>query len=184
MTAAVESLSTTEAARRLGVSTPTVQRWVDAGLLRAWKTPGGHRRIEAASVQALQAAPRTDVTRLDVVIVDDNPVDRELMEAAVHEALPAAQVGVFDDGVPALLAIGRHAPSVVITDIVLPHMDGLEVVRRLAALPQARPALLIVVSATVPQAQARAGGLPADAVFLRKPLDARALVELLRRRAA
>lgn len=184
MTADVDSLSTTEAARRLGVSTPTVQRWVDAGLLRAWKTPGGHRRIEAASVQALQAAPHDDHRPLDVVIVDDNPVDRELLQAAVLEAMPQAQIGVFDDGVPALLAIGRHAPPVVITDIVLPHMDGLEVVRRLAALPQARPQLLIVVSATVPRAQAQAGGLPADAVFLPKPLDAHALVALLRRHAA
>lgn len=176
-----ESLSTTEAARRLGVSTPTVQRWVDAGLLRAWRTPGGHRRVDAESVRALQADPQQDQARLDVVVVDDNPIDRELIEAAVHTAWPAARVGVYEDGVPALLAIGRHAPSVVITDIVMPHMDGLEMVRRLAQAPQARPARLIVVSSSVEPPRAPSGRLPADADFLPKPLDTQALVDLLRR---
>ena len=48
--------STREAADRLGVSLRTVQLWSEAGLLRAWKTPGGHRRILTASVDGAAAA--------------------------------------------------------------------------------------------------------------------------------
>ena len=48
-----DSYSTAYVASRLGVSVPTVQRWVDAGHLKAWKTPGGHRRFREADVVAL-----------------------------------------------------------------------------------------------------------------------------------
>lgn len=37
--------TTREAAGLLGVSVGTVQLWVESGLLQAWKTSGGHRRV-------------------------------------------------------------------------------------------------------------------------------------------
>lgn len=43
----------TEAAKRLDVSTDSIRRWFDDGKLTGWRTPGGVRRIDAASVQAL-----------------------------------------------------------------------------------------------------------------------------------
>ncbi|MEY2842846.1 MAG: hypothetical protein RI920_883, partial [Pseudomonadota bacterium] len=53
MSTPTRSYSTTEIAQRLGISTQTVQRWVDTGKLEAWKTLGGHRRIEAESAEHL-----------------------------------------------------------------------------------------------------------------------------------
>jgi excisionase family DNA binding protein len=56
MTAAEDTsaaLTTAQAAARLGVAPNSVMNWVDAGLLSAWRTPGGHRRISASSVQAM-----------------------------------------------------------------------------------------------------------------------------------
>lgn len=46
--------STREAAQILGVSLRTVQLWVDSGILLAWKTVGGHRRITLESVERLK----------------------------------------------------------------------------------------------------------------------------------
>lgn len=51
--AASQVYSTREASEILGVSLRTVQLWVDGGILEAWKTAGGHRRISRASVEAL-----------------------------------------------------------------------------------------------------------------------------------
>ena len=42
--------TTREAAELLGVSLTTAQLWVESGLLEAWKTEGGHRRIHRTSV--------------------------------------------------------------------------------------------------------------------------------------
>ncbi len=45
--------TTAEAAQRLGVSIRTVQIWSETGLLEAWKTEGGHRRITLDSLERL-----------------------------------------------------------------------------------------------------------------------------------
>jgi excisionase family DNA binding protein len=48
-----------EASRLLGVSPATVRRWSDAGRLRAFTTPGGHRRFSRAALQRLLPADRS-----------------------------------------------------------------------------------------------------------------------------
>ena len=55
--------TTKEAAVMLGVSVGTIQLWVESGLLQAWKTTGGHRRVSRDSVQSLlhKASPNTRV---------------------------------------------------------------------------------------------------------------------------
>src|SRR5262249_36133658 len=135
------SYSTAYVARRLGVSVPTVQRWVDSGHLRAWKTVGGHRRIEAESAERLfrahggggsgAALPAVQAP-LSVLIVEDNPDDRDLLVVLVESALPGASITVAENGFQGLVAIGRHAPRVLVTDIAMPHMDGLAMLREIA----------------------------------------------------
>jgi excisionase family DNA binding protein len=61
-------LSTSQAARELGVSLGTVRRWADMGYLRAYRTPGGQRRFNAEQIEAFvrsleqrgHARPRTE----------------------------------------------------------------------------------------------------------------------------
>jgi excisionase family DNA binding protein len=45
-------LSTSQAARELGVSLGTVRRWADLGYLRAYRTPGGQRRFSSEQIEA------------------------------------------------------------------------------------------------------------------------------------
>ena len=45
--------TTREAAKILGTSLRTIQLWVESGILQAWKTPGGHRRVTRESMQQL-----------------------------------------------------------------------------------------------------------------------------------
>lgn len=49
-------LSTSEAARHLGVSLSTVRRWSDAGHLRGYRTPGGQRRFSVEQLDAFLAS--------------------------------------------------------------------------------------------------------------------------------
>lgn len=46
-------LSCLEAAALLGVHRDTISRWSDAGKIRSWRTPGGHRRFNQADLLAL-----------------------------------------------------------------------------------------------------------------------------------
>jgi len=180
------SYSTAYVARLLGVSVPTVQRWVDSGHLKAWKTIGGHRRIEAESAERLfraqdaglrSAPPEPPVS---VVIVDDNPDDRELLVVLVENSLPGAAITVAENGFQGLVAIGRHRPQLVVTDIAMPHMDGLEMLREIATRGDIRPQAILAVSSRTSAQLARQGGLPADVKLIAKPIEPRAFIAAVR----
>ncbi|MCS6851867.1 MAG: helix-turn-helix domain-containing protein [Gemmataceae bacterium] len=103
-------LSTPQAAAALGVSVSTVKRWVDAGILPAHRTAGGHRKLLRAEVLALVRQghlPRGDLTALSSVSATTPTVD---LEAARDELLKALLDGrgaevnavirrVYDSGV-------------------------------------------------------------------------------------
>ncbi|MCV2357450.1 response regulator [Paucibacter sp. TC2R-5] len=185
------SYTTIEAAKQLGISPASVQRWVDAGHLKAWKTLGGHRRIDAASVtallnsQSLDAAPPAaqapaQSQALDeptLLLVDDDDIARELLEMQVRLLLPSANLLLAENGFQALMMVGRSAPDVVITDMVMPHMNGIEMIRQLQASP--KPPLIIAVSSQSRENLARLGGLPDEVLLLAKPVDQTLLASAL-----
>jgi len=190
----LRSYSTNEVARRLGISLQTVQRWVDSGRLKAWKTPGGHRRIDARSADLLfeenaqslgpaVSAPPGDAAAprpVDVVIVDDDALDRELISVLVQAALPQARLHVAGNGFQGLVMIAKVAPQVVVTDIHMPHMDGFEMIRNVLADADTRPRLMIAVSARSPAELAEFGRLPTEVLLLHKPLEREAFIAALR----
>lgn len=53
-------LTTTETAKLLGVSVRTAQLLMEGGTVRSWKTPGGHRRVYRADIEALKEEPAID----------------------------------------------------------------------------------------------------------------------------
>jgi excisionase family DNA binding protein len=187
------SYTTIDVAKRLGVSLQTVQRWVDAGHLTAWKTLGGHRRIEASGAEqlfreqeerlgAIESAKgeRVGVATLSVVVVDDDPLDRELLVMLVRKALPDAAVEAAANGFQGLVTIGKTAPQIVITDIHMPHMDGFEMIRTLMEDEASRPGTLIVVSALSRRELSGMGTLPQEVQVFTKPLEQERFVAALR----
>ena len=187
--------STSEVAKRLGISTQTVQRWVDSGQLKAWKTLGGHRRIEAEGVELLfrlhgVAVPDAHAPKapngagqaeqaLSVLIVDDNPDDRDILAHLLADALPNATVAAATNGFHGLIAIGRMAPDIVITDVLMPHMNGFEMIRQLLNGNAIRPRVILAVSSNSLAELAPRGNLPDGVVFMQKPLDPDAFIATL-----
>lgn len=168
--------STREAAERLGVSLRTVQLWSEAGLLRAWKTPGGHRRILTASIEELLkrrtgvAARRPPGGNFQVLIVEDEPDFRRLFELHLRSwGLPIHLTSV-PSGFDALLQIGASQPDLLITDLRMPGIDGFEMLRALKASGAIGELEIIVVTALTEHTIAERGGLPAGVTVLYKPL--------------
>jgi len=54
-------LSLQEASERLHVHADTLRQWADRGRIRTFRTPGGHRRFQAADVEALAAHSSTEL---------------------------------------------------------------------------------------------------------------------------
>ena len=179
------SFSTAHLARRLGVSVPTVQRWVDLGHLKAWKTVGGHRRIDAESaeefirvqMQQRGGAPAEAVVPFTVLVVDDNADDRDLLQALVEIAVPGARITCADNGFDALIEIGKAMPDLIVTDISMPYIDGVQMIRHLATHGEARPPAIVAVSSHTPAHVEKLGGLPPGVTLLAKPVEPDRFVE-------
>ena len=167
--------TTIEAAKLLDVSVRTVQLWVESGVLDAWKTAGGHRRIVAASVQDYlgsqnQAANVAGSAQKRVLVVEDNPTVAKFYQAAIDSLQQDIEVVVKHDGFEGLLEIGQSPPELLISDIYMPGMDGLQMIRSLYKSQQLSSDKIIVISGLSDESIAERGGIPSDVVFFRKPV--------------
>lgn len=86
--------------------------------------------------------PRRQDGSIHVLVVDDSAVVRQVMQA-VLSADPSIRVSVAADPIIAFAKIEKEAPDVVITDLVMPRMDGLTFLRKIMA---ERPLPVVVCS--------------------------------------
>jgi two-component system cell cycle sensor histidine kinase/response regulator CckA len=112
-----------------------------------------------------------------VLLVEDEPgvrtLTREMLESAGFDVLEAA-----DSAAALEQAVGAAAIDVVLTDVMMPQMDGRELARR---LEQIRPGLNVVyMSGYTAQAIARQGALREGVPFLEKPFTSASLILKLR----
>ena len=92
-------LTTREAARLLGIAVSTAQQWIENGLLPAWKTPGGHRRVRLSAVSTL-LRERAGLAPLVSVQAGSGPAVLPANEAERQAALDAT--GLVDSGAEAV----------------------------------------------------------------------------------
>jgi DNA-binding response OmpR family regulator len=104
-----------------------------------------------------------------VLVVDDDPQVLKLLR--VNFELEGYDVLTATNGEEALELVGRDSPDAVVCDVMMPGIDGLEVVRRLRAQPDTAGLPLVVVSAKAQRADVSYGlELGADA-YVTKPFD-------------
>lgn len=173
--------TTREAADLLGVSLRTAQLWCESGLLEAWKTEGGHRRISRASVENLLRGKRPQessreatlslaLRRIKVLVVEDDCILLKLYRTALSNWKLPADVITADNAVEGVLRIGRDSPDLLITDLAMRGMDGFMLVRNLFATSM-REGLEIVVVTGLDGSQIESrGGLPQGIPVLPKPV--------------
>jgi CheY-like chemotaxis protein len=130
----------------------------------------------------------------DVLLVEDNPNDAEFALRALRKAVPEARVAQVDDGARALdflfhtgeFACRRECgpPRIVLLDLKLPKVDGLEVLRRAKAAPQTRLVpIAVLTSSKEPRDVEESYGAGANS-YVVKPVNfeafTRALGDLVR----
>jgi CheY-like chemotaxis protein len=99
------------------------------------------RPFDDVAARDLDDAPESD-TLPTVLVVDDSPVDQHLMGRFITKHL-GWPVLTADNGAQALAVLERHGPAVVLTDLVMPEMDGLELVRQVRRKYPHVPVVLI-----------------------------------------
>jgi excisionase family DNA binding protein len=192
-------LSTREAAEQLGVALRTVQLWVEGGVLPAWKTAGGHRRISRVAVERLigerraalsgdaHPAPPTisSEARLRVMVVEDEPELLRLFTMVIAGWDLPIDIAPASDGFEALLRMGQQCPDLLVTDLNMPGMDGFKMIESLRGVGPAYGDMEIVVVTALSAADiARRGGLPSRVRVFHKPVPFDELEALVRDRVA
>ena len=108
-----------------------------------------------------------------VLIVDDNPTNLKLVAYLVKAQ--GYEVQTAGDADAALASIAEHRPRLILMDLQLPGIDGLELTRRLKADPATHDIKIVAVTAYAmkgDQEKALAAGCDD---YVTKPIDTRAL---------
>ena len=177
--------TTTEAAAILAISVGTVQLWVDKGLLVAWKTAGGHRRVTRESINKIlhaspTAQPKTPATvapqnqtaeRLRVLVVEDDRDLTRLYETMLRRWPMAPLVETSDNGIEALLAVERLKPDLLFIDLNIPGVDGFQMLNILNGKAGYEGMTVVVVSGLSAAEMAERGGVPPNILVLPKPIS-------------
>jgi CheY-like chemotaxis protein len=110
-----------------------------------------------------------------VILVDDDPTFREMLRTALRETdVPDRELIVYPvgSGAEALLYLRSVKPDLLILDLKLPDMDGLELCRRVRQDPILRRVPVLAVSGLAPAAEVRERAIAAGSTrFLAKPFD-------------
>jgi excisionase family DNA binding protein len=175
--AGADYITTYQAAEMLGLSRGTVQQMVESGVLVAWKTEGGHRRVSVASVKdqirrraASASLPRAQTPELSVLIAEDDVNLQKLYEMNIANwGMPVA-LQIVGNGFEGLVQIGQQAPDVLILDLMMPGIDGFEMIRTLRANPALSAMDIIVVTGMSPASIEDRGGLPPGTTLYSKPI--------------
>jgi len=186
LTTKIAFCTTREAAELLGVSLRTTQMWVESGLLEAWKTDGGHRRIMRSSVEKLLSrqntpglpSPVMPSERLKILVVEDDNALLKLYKLRISGWDFPVDLSMAANGYEGLMRIGRESPDLLILDLRMPGMDGFQMLQALAVSPLREGMEIVVVTGLGPDEIADRGGLPRGVTLLPKPVPFAQLREL------
>ena len=169
--------TTSEAARMLGISVRTAQMWAERGLLEAWKTDGGHRRISLQSVERNLVShfrptqSHSGASRFTVLVVDDEAAILRLYEREIQKWPMRPTVVTASNGFAAMVKLGMVRPDLLVVDLHMPEMDGFRMLEALREMPELQGMTTIVVTGLSAQQIADRGVVPEGIPVLPKPIE-------------
>ena len=164
LSAAEQWIGTKEAAAMLGVSVSTIQKMVETGKLRAWRTQGGHRRVSEADVRMLNrqkrqtALYRAPVQPLQLLVVEDNPTVVKALARMVEQWGQCVETAFARGAAEALEHMVRRRPDLIVTDLSMQPLDGFHLIRTLRASRElAHTRVLVLTGMRAEDVEARGG---------------------------
>jgi excisionase family DNA binding protein len=169
-----------QAAKYLGMAQSTIRKWSDTGRLPAFYTPGGHRRYRRADLDhflerggATTFVPRRPEGRRLILIVDDDESLREFVR--VNLEMEGYAVREAADATEGLAALEEEPPDLILLDVMMPKVDGWEMLRRVRERHGVDSIPVIMFSGKVDNGgEAERQGAQG---FIGKPFDPQQLIE-------
>jgi len=145
-------LTTSEAAEICGVAHTTVIRWIGGGKLKAHETPGGHRRIDQWDLVRFLKQFKIPVPnslgdgRFRILAVDDETKILSMMRKTFSKYPDEIEFCSTTSGMEALVMLGKSRFDLIILDVVMPDMDGIQVCITLKQNPDTAGIKIIVIT--------------------------------------
>jgi excisionase family DNA binding protein len=140
-----EVFTTYDAARICNANIASIKNWIAKGLLRAFRTPGGHYRIKRRDLELFvqkynMPYPFGEKVKKVIYLLDG---DKKLAQG-IKEAVVGHAFSVFRDPLEAVLNIGMERPDVLILDVNSKAFDGVRVLELLNSYPDTRNIQMVV----------------------------------------
>jgi CheY-like chemotaxis protein len=164
-----------DAAELLKVAPVTVRLWTEKGMLAAERTPGGHRRYQLHEIKRFAVEHGVTLDNKDrslrVLIVDDDQKWLTLLSTMISKKAPNTHIDTAMNGFSAGKKLASFKPDIVILDLRMPGLSGLDVCKDIKSTPELSKTRVIAMTGF-------ASGVEKDEILaagaeacLQKPLD-------------
>lgn len=135
------------------VTINAVKKWIASGKLDAFRTPGGHYRVNREDFMSFLGRYKLDIKesifpeRKKILIIDDENSIVEYIKGALESMHQGYLIETAGDGYEALIKVGDFKPELLVLDIRMPKLDGFEVCRRIKGDAQTKDIKILAVTA-------------------------------------
>lgn len=164
-----------------GVVANTVITWINQDKLKAYKTIGGHRRVQHRDLIAFMREnniplhPDLVDRKKKVLVVDDDPSMVRMIVRLLETIGGPLEIETAANGFDAGVKVESFQPDLIILDLMLPGIGGLRICKIIRARESTRHIKVIAITGNaLPEFRERSMGAGADAFFA-KPFNVRAM---------
>jgi CheY-like chemotaxis protein len=164
-----------------------VIRWIETGKLKAYSTPGGHRRVKWSDLitfltQNRMPIPKEleDAKKKKILVVDDDS-DFLVIASQMLQKIPDVEIKTTSSGFDAGILVAEWYPDLILLDFIIPDLDGFEVTKKIRANQRLRKIPIIAVtSITDPEELERVKNCGVNALIT-KPIESEGFLKKIDR---
>jgi excisionase family DNA binding protein len=169
------------------VNIRTVIRWIETGKLKAYSTPGGHRRVKWSDLITFLTHNRMPIPKeleeakkKKILVVDDDSDFLDIVTQMLQK-IPDTEIKTTSSGFDAGILVAEWNPDLILLDFIIPDLDGFEVTKKLRANPRLKKIpIFAVTSITDPDELERVRNCGVNAVVT-KPIESEGFLKKIDR---
>jgi len=169
------------------VNIRTVIRWIETGKLKAYATPGGHRRVKWSDLinfltQNRMPIPREleEAKRKKILVVDDDPDFLDIV-TKILQNVPDVEIKTTSSGFDAGVLVAEWYPDLILLDFIIPDLDGFEVTRKIRRNPRLKKIPIIAVTSISDPAELEKVKTSGVDTLVTKPIESESFLKKIDR---